>query len=104
MPSLIGFPFRLNNVGAVVTNEQNSDTQLGEELATLVGTRLGERVMSPSYGLTDFLFSEIDRSELELKISIFQMPITIKDINISYPTASTQSVIIEFDKDKRKAK
>jgi len=95
--NLISFPFRVDLNSMVVTHEQNSDEQLGEEIAMLMCTRVGERIMSPGFGITDFVFSTVNEAELVLKVKAFDIPAKIINVTTVYPAEGIQSVTVEFN-------
>lgn len=54
---VISFPFRLNTDGTVATVGHGTDAEVDEAIATLVLTKIGERPMSPEYGIPDPAFT-----------------------------------------------
>ena len=56
MAKLISVPFRVSTFGGAVSNEQGTDVYYGEQIATIIFTRQGERPLRPLFGVPDPAF------------------------------------------------
>jgi hypothetical protein len=72
---LISVPFRLG-AGVVATVDEASDVARAEQLAVLVRTHRGERVLAPLFGVSDPTFSGLDPGEVRLGVDTFGPPVT----------------------------
>lgn len=57
--STISFPFQADVRGSILTTAQRHEL-IGQAIADVLGTRQGERVMLPDYGIPDFVFAVMD--------------------------------------------
>ena len=53
MSGPIRFPFRLTLNGAVATSENGSEAEVNDAIAAIAMTFIGERPMTPGFGITD---------------------------------------------------
>lgn len=103
MARLISFPFRLNNNGEVTTVEDGTEDYYAEELAVLILTKPGERILVPEFGLTDPAFGNFDEVELEGKIDIFGPPIRLTDITTEFVDATQEAISVAFERQEEDA-
>jgi hypothetical protein len=96
MTDVISFPFRLLPSGQIATVDDGSPEGQAEELAVLVSTKIGERSMVQSYGLSDPVFVGVSAAELRAQVANFGPAVTIDDIAITYPTGTSQQVAVTF--------
>lgn len=95
MSALLSHPFRIvGGVAAVV--EQATDEANAEQLAVLMATRRGERVLVPAYGMTDPTFDELDEVELSVAVDVYGPPVTIEAVQTRYVGPTTQEVDVAF--------
>lgn len=94
---LIGFPFRLNADGSLITHLDDSDDYYAGELAMMVLTRPGERELVPDYGIEDAAFGDFDEVELASQVATFGPPVSIKNIEQQYRHPAQNLVRIDFD-------
>lgn len=97
MTAILSHPFRLLPNGAAATVEQDSDQANAEQIAVLVTTYLGERPLSPGFGVTDPVFGGLDNSEVLAGIEAFGPPVDVSDIRSTWESDSTQLISIDFD-------
>ena len=88
MTQIISYPFRLMPQGRIATVEQNSDLATAEQLADLLLTRPGERVLVPTYGIVDPAFVGVNAADIEIAVAIFGPPVTI--VSIEEQTINSQ--------------
>ena len=96
---LISYPFRLMPNGSVATLEDGTERYYAEELACLLSTRPGERVMEPEYGIEDPTFDMVVREEITAKVNTYGPPVTITDVTSNFPNESRMDIVVEFDPD-----
>lgn len=97
--NLISFPFRLDKTGGVAVVAEDSDEHYMEELAMLILTQVGERTLVPDYGVSDPTFEEVDLVDLTLANQLFGPPIVVTEVRTYWVDATTQDVIVTFDRD-----
>jgi hypothetical protein len=97
MPSPISFPFRLNSNGSIVTSDEGSSELFGELLAVLIMTKPFERDLVPDFGIEDMAYEGFDQTELEVKLEMFGPPVTITNVESSYPRDGINDVEIGFE-------
>jgi hypothetical protein len=96
MADLIAFPFRVGANGSVVTREQDEPAYYAELLGVMIATRLGERELVPSYGMSDPTFTVLSAQELASKVELFGPPVRILSMVETFVTATEQDVRVEF--------
>lgn len=97
MQQVLSFPFRLGSNGAVATVEQDSDAAAAEQIAVLLLTRIGERPLSPDFGVTDMVGQGLDPSELAAAISAYGPEVTLQDVSITEVGDGVQQVTVTFE-------
>ena len=98
MARLLAFPFRVAPNGSAATVEADTDDAYAQELAILLGTRLGERPLAPEYGVDDATFGELDEAQVVAAVEAF-MPDTavrVLDVETDYPDDRTADVLVTF--------
>lgn len=93
---VLAFPFRLDRTGSVATVEQGTTAEHSQLLAVLVTTLLGEREMTPSFGVTDPAFDTIDHAEVAAGIELFGPDVDIQAVDVEYTDNRTQEVRINY--------
>lgn len=68
---LIAFPFRYAPNGELVTIPDGSDAEIHQHIATMLLTRVGERLLVPLYGIPDPAFAGIDMSDVQAGLNTF---------------------------------
>lgn len=97
MTTLISFPFRLTPNGSVAAADDASVEYLQEELAQLIRTQPGERVLVPTYGMPDPAYAGFDDGTLVAQVGVFGPPITIRAVDIAWVSDTEQDVTVFFD-------
>lgn len=95
---LLSFPFRLAPSGSAVTLSADSDEYYAEEIAALVVTRRGERILVPSFGIDDPVFQGVDRQDIALAVATFGPPVDIVAVTTRQVDDSHQDVVITFQR------
>lgn len=93
---LLSYPFRLTANGSIATVEQRSSQAAAEQIAMIVLTEKGERVMLPAFGIIDPSFDKLDAGEVALEVSLYGPKVTITNVEAYYQDDSTLTVDLEF--------
>lgn len=93
---IISFPFRLTANGDLASVEQNSAQGAAEQIAMLIQTEIGERVMLPSFGVTDMTFHRPDEGEIALGVALYGPQVTVTSVTSYYQSDDTLIVGLEF--------
>lgn len=80
MARILSHPFRLGPGGTAVTVDQNSDEADAEQLAVLILTRRGERVLATDYGLEDPAFRGVHPSEIVGQVARWGPPVRLTGV------------------------
>lgn len=97
MTQLLSFPFRVDKTGYAVTGDDESLGYCAERLSIILGTRPGERVMVPDFGINDPAFEGFTTQAMTVQIAQFGLPVEIGQVKRSYVNDAQENVIIEFD-------
>lgn len=60
----LALPLLVGPTGSFNTVQQDSEAEVEQSVAVLLGTMKGERVVAPDYGVTDPTFAFVDPNEL----------------------------------------
>lgn len=97
MSKILSHPFRLIANGTIATVEQESERADVEQVAVLALTRLGERPLVPSFGVSDPVFARFDVGQLAAGLAAYGPPVTIRSA-VSRPVSDTEEVVeVIFD-------
>lgn len=83
MARSLAFPLRLNSLGALVTNEQDSDDDVADGLALATAYTQGEKRRAPNYGRPPIEFTQADPNMLAAALAS------------SEPRARTRGTLLE---------
>ncbi|UVF61463.1 baseplate wedge protein [Gordonia phage DalanDe] len=97
MTNLLSFPFRVDKNGTVATEDDESLVYCAERLTVFVGTRPGERVMVPDFGINDPAFEGFTTQALTVQVAKFGLPVEIHSTKRSYVSDAQENVTIAFD-------
>lgn len=97
MTLLISYPFRLAPNGTVAVREDGDPDYYTEELACLILTQPGERVLVPEYGVEDPTYDDIDDEELRAKVVLFGPPVSITDVYVEDVYDGLVDIEIHFE-------
>lgn len=81
----------------MATVEQDGESGVREQLAILALTVLGERPLTPGFGITDPAFAGFDAGEFAAQATRWQIPAGNLAIDVTPRTDTTQAVTIDFD-------
>ena len=98
MAGILSFPFRLDPRGYVATTPYGSDREVDEAIAILVQTDIGERPLSPEFGIPDPAGLGINEGDIQTGLDTFGPEnVTITTVTQT-PINDTQSEAkIEWD-------
>ena len=65
----LAIPLVLGPGGAFLTVQQDSLDDVRQSVEVLLGTQIGERIVTPSYGIPDLTYGQIDPTEIAGLIS-----------------------------------
>lgn len=99
MASILAYPLRVLPGGVFATVEQDSDEAHAQQIAVLVATRKGERVLVNDFGITDPAFAQLDPGEVYAGVELYGPPVTVTSVRSGTPRAGQVDVRIEFDAD-----
>jgi hypothetical protein len=93
---VISFPFRLDSTGAVATVEQDSDTEIEEEIAVAVLVRPGERIQCPTFGVADPVFNGFALGALQRHLLDFGPDIQVTEVGQAQLTDGSEAVTVSW--------
>lgn len=79
MADVLAFPFRFL-AGRAVRVEQDSTEDIGQQLASVLMTRPGERELVPTFGVQDPTFVGCDANELRSVLALHLPHIALVDV------------------------
>lgn len=97
MARLLSLPFRLADYGAAAANEQGENEYYREQIATIILTIRGERILNENLGMPDvaysgFLYSAFQAQVAEELPEVVNLQAYIEDVD-----DVTEEVVVEFD-------
>lgn len=95
MSRILSHPFRFIG-GRAATVDQASDEGNAEQIAVLILTRRGERMLVPDFGIDDPTFDGVSPTDISLGLTLFGPPVVVEDITTAYPNATTQEVTVHY--------
>lgn len=94
---LLSFPLRLLPNGSIATVEQNSDEGDAEGVIQLLLTRIGERRLTPGFGMPDPAFAGFEPTALAAALALYGPPVAPTHVEVLAETDTVQRVRIEFE-------
>lgn len=89
---ILSFPFRLTPQGQAAVTPYRSDAEVDEAIAVLSLTNVGERLMEPSFGIPDPVFSGISQGDVQVGLDAYgPAGVTITSVTTE-PATNTQVV------------
>lgn len=96
MTELLSFPFRISRQGVAVTHDDMSEQYCAERLSIIVGTRPGERVMVPTFGVNDPAFEGFTAQALMIQATQYGLPVDIQRVRRSILNDAQEHVEVQF--------
>lgn len=97
MTQVMAFPFQVSPKGNIATVDDTTAAGQAQAIGVLISTRVGERVMVQSFGLTDPVFVGVSAPELTAAIAKWGPDVTVDGITIGYAAdGNTQNVAVSF--------
>lgn len=95
---VLAHPFRLDPTGSAATVLDGAEDANTQAVAILAMTRKGERVLVPTFGISDPAYAEVDVAELNAGLATFgPAGVTVTGITIDYPDVRTATVAITYE-------
>jgi|OM-RGC.v1.030367447 hypothetical protein len=96
MARLLSLPFRIADYGAAAANDQGTNEYYREQIATIVLTRRGERILNDNLGMPDVAYSGFLYSAFQAQVSqelpeVVDLQAYIEDVD-----DVTEEVVVEF--------
>lgn len=100
----IRFPFRLTPSGTVATAPYGSDAEVNDALFAALHTHMGERPLSPQFGISDPAGLGIDEVVIESDLATMLTEtgfddVSIKTVTLAPVTNTLASATIEWERD-----
>lgn len=92
MGQQISIPLRVGPNGRLVLVDQESDAGKAEQVAHLVSTRKGERVLDTDYGISDPAFARVEILEVIAGVEAYGPDVTVADVRSEDQGNGTQKV------------
>ena len=104
MTGTIRFPFRLTASGQVACAPYGSKQEVNDAIVAVVLTDVGERPLSPGFGITDPVSEAINDVDMGSDIQAALSAYGFEDVNISEATVSPHSsgrasVLVQWDRE-----
>lgn len=97
MTQLIAYPFTITPGGRVATVDHDTSVARGQQLAVLVATNIGERVLVPAFGIPDPAFRGVNVEDVRAGVELFGPPVDVTAVTAAAVEAGSQKVRISFD-------
>ena len=86
--------------GAVATAEPGSDEYLDSQLRVIIGTRLGERLMCPAFGVPDLTYSDVSAASIQTCLDDYGPDdITVTAVTNAFTSDTTTAVTVTWARD-----
>ena len=104
MSGAIRFPFRLTLNGQVATAPYGSDMEVNDAIAATMLTNIGERPLTPSFGVTDPAgqpINDVDiTGDLQSALSTYGFEdVTIQDTTLTPEGNGLATVLVQWERD-----
>lgn len=97
---VLSFPFRLTPSGAAATVGYGTDSEVEEAIAVLVLTEIGERLMSPGFGVPDPGFAGLHMGDIQVGLNDYgPTGIRVTAVNITDKTDRQSVADIQWSRD-----
>lgn len=97
---VLSFPFRLTPQGEAAIAPYGSDQEVREAIAALTLTHLGERLLSPEFGITDPAWNGIDPNDVQAGLDNYgPVGVTVTGVEEEPVTETQTAYVIEWSHD-----
>lgn len=97
---VLSFPFRLTPQGEAAIAPYGSDQEVREAIAALTLTYLGERLLSPEFGITDPAWNGIDPNDVQAGLDNYgPVGVTVTGVEEEPVTETQTAYVIEWSHD-----
>ena len=97
MAALLSLPFRVSPAGQAVTVEQGDDEYYRQQIAAILLTIQGERILTEELGMPDMAFSGFMYSMFRAQVEIWLPEISELEATIENRNDSSQTVVVNFE-------
>ena len=97
MAALLSLPFRISPAGQAVSVEQGDDAYYQQQIATILLTMQGERLLSEELGMPDQAFDGFRYSAFQAQVNIWLPEISQVEATIENTSDTTQTVTVNFE-------
>ena len=97
MAALLSLPFRISPAGQAVSVEQGDDEYYRQQIATILLTVQGERILTEELGMPDMAFDGFRHSTFQAQVEIWLPEITELQATVESTTDRSQTVVVNFD-------
>lgn len=97
MAKLLSFPFRIGDYGAAVSVEQGEDQYYKEQIATIVLTHAGERVLRDTLGMPDIAYRGFQYSSFRAQVNSELPEVTNLEAYVEDVDEKREIVTVNFD-------
>ena len=97
MAALLSLPFRVSPAGQAVSVEQGDDEYYKQQIATILMTVQGERLISEELGMPDMAFDGFMYSTFQAQVEIFLPEISELEATIEKSSDTAQTVVVNFE-------
>lgn len=97
MARIISFPFRVGRNGAVVTVEQGNESYYQEQIATILLTDQGERLVQPLLGMPDIVFQGFQYSAFQAQVSEQMPEVALVNVKVENDSDISEKIEVEFE-------
>ena len=97
MAALLALPFRVSPAGQAVTVEQGDDAYYQQQIATILLTVEGERVLNDDIGIPDMAFDGFMYSTFQAQVETVLPEISNLEASIEKDTERSQTVVVNFE-------
>lgn len=96
MGEIMAMPFRLGPNGSVIKVNETSDTAVSQLIAAAILTRIGERLLFPTFGITDPVFNQVSAAEVAAVLTTYGPNVQLQDVSAYFTDATTQQVNVTY--------
>lgn len=97
MAALLSLPFRISPAGQAVTTEQGDDEYYRQQIATILLTVQGERLLTEELGMPDMAFDGFRHSTFQAQVEVWLPEISELRATVEKTTDSSQTVVVNFE-------
>jgi len=97
MAQLLSLPFRVSPAGQAVSLEQGSDDYYQQQIATILMTIQGERLLSDELGMPDMAYEGFMHSTFQAQVETILPEISELNVSIEDVTNTSEAITVTFN-------